>query len=148
MNQPDDLGVWFEHHAHPIAERYHSSGRGALSPKDYTSFLLYTLQGEVGNGGTEQFFFNAGQLAVDTVAALQAIGAVRAAKLLSEICRCFPEGVLGKDVDEIREEYGRLPPMFFELCSRFDVALMGSADSGYILDEDIAGLLFTYLSKH
>ena len=62
-----------------------------LSEVDQTVILVWSLQGEVDNGGFDQFYYNSsGDFAVETVSALERIGAKQTAALLSEGNRLFP----------------------------------------------------------
>ncbi len=57
---------------------------------------------EVENGGIDQFFWNRGEYAVETLDALKAIGAMRTHRTLLETCSLFPDGQPAED-DEMRQ---------------------------------------------
>ena len=61
-----------------------------MSP-DIVADLIETLEGEVNNGGFDQFFYNsAGNNTADTILALQAIGAARTADIVKRAAAMFP----------------------------------------------------------
>jgi hypothetical protein len=63
-----------------------------MSP-DIVADLIETLEGEVNNGGFDQFFYNsAGNNTADTILALQAIGAARTADIVKRAAAMFPGG--------------------------------------------------------
>ena len=79
----------------PVADaafrRYAATPFDALSEVDQTVILVWSLHGEVGNGGFDQFYFNSsGDFAAETVVALRRIGATRTAELVEEANRLFP----------------------------------------------------------
>jgi hypothetical protein len=64
-----------------------------LSERQRRFCRLFWLLAEVGSGGLEQYYWNwTGQLAVETVADLQYIGAMEAARALERANACFPNG--------------------------------------------------------
>jgi hypothetical protein len=78
----------------PIADaafkRYAKTPFEKLSEVDRTLILVWSLQGEVDNGGFDQFYFNSsGDHAAETVHALRRIGARRTANLVARANRLF-----------------------------------------------------------
>ena len=77
--------------AYAAFNRYAHTAFDQLSEVDRTVILVWSLQGEVDNGGFDQFYFNlSGDHAAETVPALERIGAWRKAALVSESNRLFP----------------------------------------------------------
>lgn len=72
-----------------------------LSESNVRDFLLCILfVGEVNNGGIFQFLSNSsGDMAEETVSALENVGEHKIAKLLKEALQYFPNGVVPKDCD-------------------------------------------------
>jgi hypothetical protein len=87
---------------------------------------IWGLESEVNNGGFAQYFGNsAGEMAVDTEAALRAIGAHRAAEIVAKAVAVFPGGAPPRDhdarqrllrtaTDEVRSTWERLDREFFK----------------------------------
>ncbi len=87
MDELDDIGD----RVGPWIARFFASGASALSPREVVGVGVWLLEVEVNNGGFDQYYFNAaGALAIDTVGALEAIGARRAASLLMAANAEFP----------------------------------------------------------
>ena len=64
-----------------------------ISSAERIFISVWQLEAEVNNGGFHQFFWNsAGNLAADTPAALEAIGALRAADIVKRANELFPGG--------------------------------------------------------
>ena len=79
----------------PVADaafrRRASVGFDRLSEEEQTVILVWAVEGEVGNGGLDQFYFNSsGDFAAETVEALRRIGAGRTAELVERANRLFP----------------------------------------------------------
>jgi hypothetical protein len=79
----------------PIADaafgRFASIPLHQLTEHEQTVILVWSLDGEVGNGGFEQFYFNSsGDYAAETVRALERIGAHRTAAIVAEASQPFP----------------------------------------------------------
>lgn len=151
MNQPSnlDLGVWLEQEALlllkvPVEEL----DIEALSARSRAILLAWTLLGEVGNGGTDQFFFNAGHWVYATVECLKCIGAEMTAARLADLATHYPNGIPSRDRDDARAEYEQLPPAFFDACTEFDHFLMGDASTDYKLEEDLAPLVYRYTTAN
>jgi hypothetical protein len=101
-----------------------SAGLDNFTTKDQTLFLVWSLCGEVVNGGFEQFLFNSGGgHAARTVEALRRIGAESVADLLTEAIGVFPGGAVPPDIEERNEVLSALPgdadKVFMELDERF-----------------------------
>jgi hypothetical protein len=67
-------------------------------------FLVEGLEGEVNNGGFDQFFFNStGNYSLETVRALELINANKTAAILREACDRFPGSMPPTDILARRE---------------------------------------------
>ena len=76
-----------------VFPRYDRDGFAALTPAEQVAYCVDALEREVANGGFEQFFGNSsGDTAAETLAALETIGAMKAAALLREAMACLPQG--------------------------------------------------------
>ncbi len=86
--------------------------RKFAAPDQY-HWLIYWMTQEVENGGIDQFFWNRGEYARETLDALKAIGAMRTFQTILETCSLFPHGQPAED-DEMRQVQCR------EISARFD----------------------------
>lgn len=75
----------------PWISKFISEGSAELSPLELVGVGIWTLEAEVNNGGFDQYYFNsAGELAIQTVSSLEAIGAPNTASLLAAANSEFP----------------------------------------------------------
>jgi hypothetical protein len=102
---------------------------GALSASARTLYYVEIFNGEVLNGGFSQFFSNSsGEYAHEALAALQELGAPRAAGLLQQAMAAFPGG--------------RVPPQRrsrYEQLERIDPAVLDALDTEYYTLEKSSG---------
>src|SRR5689334_10222131 len=76
-----------------IFPRFEREGFGALTPPEQVAHCIHWLELEVNNGGFHQFFWNsAGDLASETLGALELIAAPRFADIMRRAIAAFPEG--------------------------------------------------------
>lgn len=88
----------------PWIDKYISEGPLALTPLEAVGVGVWMLETEVNNGGFDQYYFNsAGDLAIQTVEALKAIGALNTAFLLAAANAEFPGAVPPVDRTERQE---------------------------------------------
>jgi hypothetical protein len=110
-----------------------------LSRSEQVFRLVWELEGQVNNGGFEQYFFNqSGDFAHAVVAALQEIGAPRTANVVSRAVAVFPVGRPPEDEVARRALLEVLPEEALDLLSRPD-------EEFYRYEEDLTGLLFEYV---
>lgn len=112
----------------------------ATLSRDDVQMLVGELEAEVNNGGFDQFFFNeAGNRVVETIEALEAIGAHKTADIVRRACARFPGG---------------MPPAAW--FARQEVLEVVSPDSEafeqedqefYAYDEDLASLVAAYAKR-
>lgn len=76
-----------------LEERWRRSGYDALLPVERDFILVWWLEAEASNGSLHQYFANStGDAAIDTLAALDRIGAPRAAIVLRDAMKLFGDG--------------------------------------------------------
>jgi len=107
-------------------ERLNADGFDSLTTQQKVLSTLWALEGEVNNGGFDQFFLNsAGDLAFYAPEALRSIGANRMAALAEEANSVFGPGGPPRDwetrraqvrqfSDEVQERLDRLGSQFYE----------------------------------
>jgi len=117
-------------------------GFAALSEVERTVVLVSWASFEIELGGLSSFYFNdAGDYAVETVAALEAVGAYRGAEALRRANSLFPDGAPGRTQDARGEAWLSL------VKSRDDP--LGELDSEfYAEDPDVFSRLCDYVDAH
>jgi len=76
----------------------------AMAAPDRYLWLIFWLGWQVENGGISQFFWNSqGDYALETLEALQAIGAAESYRVLAQACALFPDGRPSQD-QEVRQD--------------------------------------------
>jgi hypothetical protein len=114
----------------------------ALSPAEQAFVCVYELEAEVNNGGFDQFLRNSpGQHALETVAALEAIGASSMAEITRQaVALIFPDGTVPRDqadrISRLDADEGTLDELQ-SLDRRF-----------YEYPDDLTELLFRYVQRH
>lgn len=82
-----------------IEQKAHARGHDSLSESEHKFVAVFALEGEVNNGGFEQFFFNSSgneaELALD---GLRELGASKVAALLLRAMAVFPDGKPPTDI--------------------------------------------------
>ena len=105
--------------------------------RDEVVALVEALEAEVNNGGFDQFFFNSpGDRTAETIAALEAIGAVKMARIVRNAAALFPGGMPPKERtnrQKLLERISAGPIEFHELDNQF-----------YQYPEDLVELLGKY----
>ncbi len=113
----------------------------ALAAPDQYLWLIYWLYGEVQNGGIDQFLWNSsGEYALETLEALQAVGAAESYRVLKEACDLFPDARPSQD-QEIRQDQIRAINAHFE-GKHIDDIVDGD------LDANLIELLWEYHRTH
>jgi hypothetical protein len=139
----------------PVADaafdRYANTPFDQLSEVDRTIILVWSLQGEVDNGGFDQFYSNSsGDYSAETVFALERIGAQRTAALVAEGNRLFPtqpppsEGELriaelDSFSDTARDTWKRLEREFYSDPDGLNERLVGYLVRQGVLPESVGG---------
>lgn len=137
---------YLKRQADPAFDRLAQVGEGGfarLSERDQTIVAVWALLGEVGNGGFPQFFYNtSGDWAVETVEALERIGAEQAARIVRAANSDFPRGRPSSDFEERHEQIEALPDDD-ELAEKWD--RLGTELCG--IDQDVNERLYQYLIR-
>jgi len=124
----------------PWIDRYISAGPCALGPLEKVGVGVWMLEAEVNNGGFDQYYFNsAGDLALQTVDALNAIGASNTASLLSAANAEFPRSVPTVNRTERQETLDQI---------RDTVRFASLEEKFYRDEEDLIARLASYLRSH
>jgi len=125
-----------------VFPRYDRDGYAALTPAERVAYCIDALEREVNNGGFRQFFDNSsGDTALETVAALETIGARQAAALVRRAVAVFPDGAPPRDRDERCLLVERLPETAADEWMALDGEFYGYPD-------DLTTLLRRYVEAH
>jgi len=132
VTQPDiDLFAIYEH----VFGRADQIGYGNLTEPEKVFYCIWILEGQVNNGGLDQYYFNSsGDYAADAVASLDAIGAKHTANLVRQANAMFgeagpsPERFVRQDQLEALDEadqkrLGELDQAFYKYHDKLDVLL-------------------------
>jgi hypothetical protein len=102
----DDLFRLSEKVFHRLGE----VGYERLTDAQKVFVCVWSLEGEVNNGGFDQFYFNSsGDWAVETPAALEKIGAHQAAAIVRKANSVFPDGKPSNDRELRQQQLDALP---------------------------------------
>lgn len=113
-----------------------------LRPAERVVWCVSELEREVNNGGFVIFFLNsAGDRAAETVDALEALGAHRAASLLREAMAVFPPPGPAADRTVRETQIAALPNTATETWNRLD-------EQFFRYPDDLSGLLRTHVAAH
>lgn len=106
--------------------------------------ILYIdmLEGQVNNGGFDQYFFNSsGEYAHETIIALKEIKAPLMADILNRAIKVFPELPIPKDSEQRREFMEDIPESISDTWDKLD-------DEFYKYPENLAGLVIEYIKAN
>ena len=96
---------FLESYLDPFFSRLDSVGFNNLSEVEKTFICVWSLEGEVSNGGFDQWFFNSsGDWAFETPPSLIRIGAESTAKIVKEAISHFPNGNPSVDLEKRRNQ--------------------------------------------
>ena len=125
-----------------VFARWEQAGFAGLSQAEQTVYCLDALEREVNNGGFDQFFFNSsGDTAMETIAALERLGAKHTAALVRRAVAVFPDGQPVADRDAREKQMATLPDSARELWSKLD-------DEFYEYRDNLAVLERAYVQAH
>jgi hypothetical protein len=114
----------------------------ALMPAARVIYLAGVFDGEVMNGGIHQFFTNSsGRNVRETLAALLAMGATRAAGLLEQAVRIFPGAENADRATRNELLDGMDPDVFDDLDSKYYAMAKEEPES-------MGGFMLAYLQRH
>jgi hypothetical protein len=121
-----------------------------LSPAARTIYRVGCFEGEVVNGGFSQFFSNSsGNWMMETVDALERIGARLSLGLLAEAATLFPNGVVPRDREERCTVLFAFEEREPEFLGRLDKIYYRDVDAlGGTPLEDVNQLLLQFLRTH
>jgi hypothetical protein len=113
-----------------VFARCEAVGFAALSEAEQTVYCLDALEREVNNGGFSQFFLNSsGDTALETVAALERLGAAHTAGLVRRAVSVFPGARPSADRDAREKQMDALPESASALWSELDRAFLEYRDN-------------------
>ena len=129
-----DLDLTTEVGSRLLDKIYSTAGFAGMSRAEQNVYLVWVLQGEVENGGLDQFFANSsGNCAVRTAKALDEIGMTEESQVYREALALFPDASPSEDrstrFDEI-EAIGARSRRWGHLDPKLEGILQGTA--GYI----------------
>jgi hypothetical protein len=123
-------------------ERYDAVGFDDLNEEEKVLVTVWAIEGEVNNGGFDQFFFNsAGDVAFYGPRALEAIGANKMAIIAEQANSIFGEGGPNKIWAERRE-------VVLSFKDKFDSFLDSLDALFYEYPDDIAALIEKYVTAN
>ena len=143
----DDMAAWFCPFEHPDADEAYRIFNAlrvtteeeylGLSPRERILYDVVRFEAEVMNGGIDQFFYNeSGNHALETLEALEKIGATQSHEFLVAAFSLFPNGCPSKDCEKRREELEGLRSADLELT--LDDLVVGD------IEFDLYGRLFAF----
>lgn len=125
-----------------VFDKYFRSGYGSLSKPEKVFVCVWGLEGEVNNGGFDQYYFNsAGNHALDTPEALVTIGAHKTADIVKEANAVF--GDEGPSADRKRRQR-----QLDALSEKAYMTLDTLDDRFYEYPDDLEFLLKEYVGKN
>ena len=141
LAKPDDTAFAIDM-SNLVFARYEQVGFADLTEAEQTVYCLDALEREVNNGGFDQFFFNSsGNTALQTLAALERLGAQHPAGLVRRAVAVFPGGQPSADRDERETQMEALPESARELWSQLD-------DEFYEYKDNLTALERAYVQAH
>ncbi|ESU25214.1 hypothetical protein FSS13T_18560 [Flavobacterium saliperosum S13] len=113
-----------------------------LNEIERTFIYVDILEGQVNNGGFDQFFFNSsGDYTYEVLEAYENIGAYKTANLISEAINAFPKLPVSKDTETRRITMQDLSEEISEKWNQLD-------DKFYEYEENIMNYLIEYIKKN
>jgi hypothetical protein len=115
-----------------------------LSPEARLVYLTYVLEGEVTNGGIDQFFTNSsGNHALETLDCLKAIKALRYFDILQAAMNWFPDGNPSADRMERWEQYQNFSedPEYLRQMNDLDIRYYDRGD-------ELSKIVDNYIRQH
>ena len=114
----------------------------SLNQFEKNVLFIEMLEGQVNNGGFDQYFFNSsGEYAHETLTALEQVGATNAAELLEQAINAFPELPIPKDTEQRRELMDDLPERISNTWDQLD-------NRFYEYPDNIGGLTIAYVKRN
>jgi len=114
----------------------------SLNVEEKTVLYIEMLEGQVNNGGFDQYFFNSsGDYAHETLEALERINAPQMRNILDEAIKSFPITPVPKDTEKRRKFMEDLPESISNNWVRLD-------NEFYEYPENLARLVIEYVKKN
>ncbi len=111
----------------------------SLNEYEKNVLFIEMLEGQVNNGGFDQYFFNSsGEYAHETLKALEEIKAYQMAEILNNAIKAFPTLPIPKDTEQRRELMEDISENISETWDKLD-------DKFYEYPENLAGLVIEYV---
>lgn len=137
----DDLESYLMSRSEAVYDRFFADGYDSLNAEDKVFVAIWSLDGQVNNGGFDQYFFNeTGELWKETLWALEAIGSEHITGLFKQAIAVFPGSGPALDDEERREQVLAFGERESEILAELD-------SSYYQTSEYLMGLLHAYLMK-
>ena len=125
-----------------VYARFGTVGFDRLTVAEKVFFCVWELEGEINDGGFDQFFFNSGgNYAVEAVDAFKKIGASKTAGIVRRANSVFKNECPPKNWTARQDELLALPESATEMLRRLD-------NEFYKYDEDLSILLYEFVIKH
>lgn len=113
-----------------------------ITDAEKTFIYVDILEGEVNNGGFDQFFFNSsGEYAHEALEAYERIGAYKTADLIYRAIRLFPVLPIPKDTETRREIMRELDDSISRKWNKLD-------DEFYEYEDNVAVLMIEFIKKN
>ena len=111
----------------------------SLNQYEKNVLFILMLEGEVNNGGFDQYFFNSsGEYAHETLKALEEIKANQMAEILNSAIKEFPTLPIPKDTEQRRELMEDIPDSISDTWDKLD-------DEFYEYPENLTELVIEYV---
>ena len=114
----------------------------SLNAMEKNVLFVEMLEGQVNNGGFDQYFFNtSGEYVYETLNALKEIKAPQTTGILNRAINVFPTLPIPKDTDQRRELMKLIPESVSDTWAKLD-------DEFYKYPENLAGLVIEYVKSN
>lgn len=125
-----------------VFARLEKVGFDGLTDAEKVFFCIWTLEGDVNNGGFDQYFFNSwSEYSIETVDAFEKIGASKTAAIIRRANSVFGSSGPAKDRQTRQKQLDSLPESAQEKLNGLDHEF-------YEYNEDIDKLLYEFVVKH
>jgi hypothetical protein len=125
----------------PFFNRLSEVGFKNLSEVEKTFIAIWSLEGEVNNGGFDQWFFNSsGDWALETPQCLVRIGAETTAKIVEAAISIFPGGNPSEDLEKRRKQMKEVNDVIEMKWNELD-------NKFYEYEDDLEKLLAHYMKE-
>jgi Domain of unknown function (DUF4375) len=142
MADPEEMNERLIDFAESPNCRFWSTELAKLAVPEVVFGLVWDLESEVNNGGSQQYFHNgSGALAPYVVEALRTIGAAKTADLASRAFEVVGAGVPWSEDEARRAKIASLPTSIEEALDALD-------QDFYTRPDDLTALLYKYACDH